>query len=371
MEMSLKLSAGPHTRLSCPVSCLAPAGWEAATLVDDDRDVVVPCQVDAGRLAWVVDELKAGTERLYSLHRRPSPEPERVRVEQGDGRITVLLGTEPWAVYHHGAEWVRPFLNPVIGPTGVSMVRELFDEEDPPEHDHIHHRGILVAHGLVNGTDNWSEVRAHGRQVHSNVDALVSGPVFGRIAVTNDWQSAEAEHVVTEKRVMTFWGLRDKVRLLDVEVTFEADANEVVFGDTKEGGILSVRMPTPLRVDRGGTMCNAYGGMGEQECWGKRAPWCDVSGELEGEPVGLAVFDHPSNFRHPTYWHIRDYGLFAANPFGLAHFYGDKTRDGSFTLGKGDTITFSYRVMLHQGSANAAGVSETYHNFANPPRLAE
>jgi len=47
----------------------------------------------------------------------------------------------------------------------------------------------------------------------------------------------------------------------------------------------------------------------------KHADWCDYYGSIGGKTVGIAMFDHPSNPRHPTTWHVRDYGLFAANPF--------------------------------------------------------
>ena len=45
-----------------------------------------------------------------------------------------------------------------------------------------------------------------------------------------------------------------------------------------------------------------------------------LSGVVEGDSVAIAILDHPQNVGFPTYWHARDYGLFAANPFGQAVF---------------------------------------------------
>ena len=75
----------------------------------------------------------------------------------------------------------------------------------------------------------------------------------------------------------------------------------------------------------------------------------DYSGTLDGKPVGIAIFDHPRNPKHPTFWHARDYGLFAANPFGEHDFLRDKTRDGSETLRPGESLRFRFRVLIHPG----------------------
>jgi len=141
----------------------------------------------------------------------------------------------------------------------------------------------------------------------------------------------------------------------------------VLFGDTKEGGTLSVRVAESLEVQETGTLVNSYGGVTEREVWGKRAQWCDYSGLLEGRVVGLAVFDHPSNFRHPVWWHARNYGLMTANLFGLSYFTGDKSQRGDFTLKKGETLALRYRVYVHAGDACEAAVGAKYHDFANPP----
>lgn len=126
-----------------------------------------------------------------------------------------------------------------------------------------------------------------------------------------------------------------------------------------------------MRGDRQGKIKNAYGAIGEKECWGKRAPWCDYSGPLEGEMAGLAVFDHPGNLRYPGYWHVRDYGLMTANPFALSYYYNDKSRDGSHTLERNRELKFSYRVYIHRQDAQEGKVAEAFHNYLNPPEIEE
>jgi hypothetical protein len=111
-------------------------------------------------------------------------------------------------------------------------------------------------------------------------------------------------------------------------------------------------------------MINAEGKTGMKEVWGKASPWVDYSGTLDGEALGVAILDHPKSFRHPTYWHARDYGLFAANAFGLHDFFNDKTKDGSHTLEPGQGIRFLYRVIIHPGDAESAGIAKHFAEFA-------
>ena len=46
-----------------------------------------------------------------------------------------------------------------------------------------------------------------------------------------------------------------------------------------------------------------------------------ISPDSAGTPQVVTLMDHPSNLRHPTWWHARDYGFMAANPFGRAAFH--------------------------------------------------
>jgi hypothetical protein len=78
----------------------------------------------------------------------------------------------------------------------------------------------------------------------------------------------------------------------------------------------------------------------------------------------VAILEHPSNPRHPTYWHSRAYGLFAANPFGVRDFTGDKTKDGSLTIEPGQSVRFRYRVVIHPGDVKAANIAALYQKYA-------
>ena len=110
-------------------------------------------------------------------------------------------------------------------------------------------------------------------------------------------------------------------------------------------------------------MISSQGGVGEEQIWGKPAHWVDYTGSFEGKIIGIAILDHPSNFRHPTYWHARGYGLFAANPFGEHDFFADPERDGSVTLAPGENLTLRYRVIIHPGTPDDARIVERYQKY--------
>lgn len=370
MKKNITVKAGFHQRDVCPVSYYIGEEFEKIRLIDLSKGEELPSQIEKGFLSWTVEDLEAGNEREYLISDDEGQEFSKVELKKMEGIVDVEIDGNLFTTYRFGEDVVRPFLNPVIGPNGNSLTRELFDKTQQPDHDHIHHRGILVAHGDVNGVDNWGEEEEHGFIRHNSFKGVISGQVYGKIVVENSWVSKEEKKALTEIREMKFYNLQ-KCGIIDFKIVFQATEGDVFFGDTKEGGILSVRLATPMRADRQGRIENAYGAIGEQESWGKRSHWCDYSGPLNGEVVGLAVFDHPGNFRYPGYWHVRDYGLMTSNPFALSDYYNDKSRDGSHTLGRGGELRFSYRVYIHRQAAKEGKVAEAFHNYINSPEIEE
>jgi hypothetical protein len=192
---------------------------------------------------------------------------------------------------------------------------------------------------------------------------------MGGLQATGDWVTAKGQPILEERVCICTYALPEGLRLIDWDITWAAAYGGVFFGDTKEAGTLSVRVNEQLEGRHTGLITNAYGGVTENETWGKRAPWCDYSGEVDGRKVGLAIFDHPDNLRYPTYWHVRDYGLFTANQWGLHDFTGDWSQRGDYALPKGQQLRFKFRVCIHEGGVTEANVAERFHDWANPPTV--
>jgi hypothetical protein len=164
-----------------------------------------------------------------------------------------------------------------------------------------------------------------------------------------------------ETQSFTFQG-DAHIRIVDCEFVLYATAGPLDIGDTKEGSF-GIRLAPELSAphDR---MINSNGAEGEKAIWGQRADWVDYSGTVAGQQVGVAVFDHPKSFRHPTTWHARAYGLLAANPFGLREFTRDDNRDGAWTIREGKSATFRYRVLIHEGDFPPSRIREAYATYA-------
>lgn len=361
---AIRVHAGHHRRILCPVRVPWQSDETPGSVAIGNSLAAAQC--DGSDLFFLAGPLDAGEIGEYTPV--DSPEVGGVRLEEEGGRIRVTIDGEEFTSYNYDGVPARPYFWPVLAPGGIPVTRAYPMQKDVPgeTQDHPHHRSMYFAFGSVNGADNWSEEAGHGYTIHRSLDEVVSGPVFGRFVTTSDWTDRDRRRVLEQRASVTFWRGDGERRIMDVDLRLTATDGDVRFGDTKEGGLITIRVASSMDVPRGGRITNAYGGIDEPETWGHAAHWCDYSGVVDGRPVGIAVMDHPVSFRHPTYWHVRDYGLMGANPFAL----GDYTRgekDGSHLLKAGETLRFHYRVLVHRGHAESADVRGQYLNFVAPP----
>lgn len=291
-------------------------------------------------------------------------------VERSDRGAEVRIDGELFAGYltHSGH---LPAVWPIIGPTGKPMTRswpcgpKVAGEPD----DHPHHHSLWFTHGDVNGIDFWTDPRRTRQDVQIKHRDFVTAESLGstaKIVTQNDW-IANGKKVCEDERTLVF-GAEPDVRWIDFTVTITASEEDVAFGNTKEGSF-GVRTNGPLTVDskKGARLVNNRE-QANGDSWGKFANWIDDYGPVDGEQVGIAILSHPNNFRHPTRWHIRTYGLLAANPFGERDFPNDDAsfgKQGTFTLPKGDQLTLRYRVLFHRGGPEEADIAEAYERFAS------
>ena len=367
------LKAGSHARLNVPVSlfCEVPSPDEELSVVELTTGKQFPATIYGGKLTFVPEGARPESEHTYEVRvGGMNPEPVvAIEKEEGQDALDIRIYDKLFSTYHYSKEYKKPFLWPVIAEGDVGITRDFPMGEKDLTDDHPHHKSFYVAYGNVNGVDCWGEGENSGFQVTQDVK-WGSGQAYGWITATNLWQSKEHETVLTERREYRFYAGPEKARLVDVEVTFEATHGDVLFGDTKEGGIVTVRMRDTMTEEEGGTITNAEGGVGAGACWGKPAAWCDYSAPVDDVGVrGIAIFDHPTNLRAPTRWHVRDYGLMGANCFGLSHFVGEGA-NGDYLLKAGDTLTFKYRVYVHSGDVKEAAVAGRYADYAAPPEVA-
>jgi hypothetical protein len=297
-----------------------------------------------------------------------------VKLESLSDRVRVEIGGHLFTEYiFKGSN--RPYLYPVLMPDGVSLVRDYPMKTSPGEEtDHRWHRSLWFAHP-VNDMDFWNGSSSglkipNGTIVHDGILEAAGGGV-GLIRSRERWLSHKEDLVCTTETVIRLRGTSEW-RMIDYEVTFQAGPEKpLVMLDTKEG-TMAIRLAQWMTLPHSYQGRNVPGeghyvtstGLRDAAVWGKRAAWCDAHAPYQGRTYGVAIFDHPKNPRHPTWWMARDYGLFAANPFGQHDFENlSDVHAGDYTIPAGGSLTLRYRFLFHYGDEQAAKIAGRYGEY--------
>lgn len=375
-SVQVTATACDYSEVPFTLELATPCEFATITLRQTAPQAEVPCQFvktnGKVRITWLIRDLKKGTSRTYQIRfdAEPSPTAQGVVVQESKeikGGFDVLIDGALFTTYHT-ADVPRPFCYPVIGPTGRSITRHFPMKKLAGEStDHPHHRSFWIAFEPVNQVNFWTDSPKSGKIMHRSFESKISGPVFGLIRASNDWVAPDGKKICEDTRELRVYRLTHG-RLFDFEIIFRATEGPLTFGDSKEG-MFAFRVADSMRLKGGGGHIENSRGDKDGTTWGKQAEWCDYYGPVDGDIVGIAVLDHPSNLRHPTFWHVRDYGLFAANPFGLRAFTRDKTKDGSYTVPVGSTLSFRYRVYLHRGTTAEAKIADLWTTYTHLPKV--
>jgi hypothetical protein len=283
-----------------------------------------------------------------------------------NGHVHVEVDGKPFTDFYYGPDAPKPYLHPLRSASGKIVTRGFPMEKIPGESTtDQHHRGVWLGYKDVNGVDFWQnefsyQSKTAGKVVTRSIGDLKSGKDRGSLRGIFAWLSPSGEPMLEETRTMVFRG-DARLRIVDVDITLNALV-DTVFGDSKDGAF-SVRLAEPLTEKNSGTIVNSEGGRKMEQTWGKQASWVDYRGELDGEKLGVVLFEHPESFHHPSRWHVRDYGLLAVNPFGSNAF--DKQAGLEKTaLAKGQSLRLRYRIVVHPAMDSGA-IEKLYREYAS------
>ena len=110
---------------------------------------------------------------------------------------------------------------------------------------------------------------------------------------------------------------------------------------------LGIRVATPIAARQGGQILDSEGRKNERNVWGRQALWCDYRGTIQGQRVGITLMPDPANFRR-CWYHARDYGFLAANPFGRNPLTGGAK--SKVIVKAGDPFRLRYGVLIHSAA---------------------
>jgi hypothetical protein len=305
----------------------------------------------------------------------PAGAPDITVVRQdADKRVDVLFDGQPFASLRFTDDVKKPVLFPVRTARGTIITRGWPLEPRPDEAtDHKHHVGYWLNYGDVNGVDFWGNSGGGGNKGSVQLRAVQTargGKGRGDVAIAADWVKPDGSVVLREATTFTFSGGRDR-RVVDRATTLTAASGPVAMPDNKEG-MLGLRVARALEHpgDKNPSGTGRYRsseGIEGEAVWGTRGRWLMLTGTLDGgEPVTIAIFDHPKNVGFPTYWHARPWGLFAANPLGQKVFSKGKQVLGYAIPAKG-TTRFQYRLLILSRHAKPDEVEAEYQRWARGP----
>jgi hypothetical protein len=316
----------------------------------------------------------------------------RVVVDEAQRRVNITVDGQPFTSYQWPTSLKKPVLYPLVAPGGTVVTRDYPLAVRAGERvDHPHHAGVWFDYGDVNGFDFWNNSDAIEPENRSKMGSIqqekilsaTSGRDKGELVVESVWTAGSGEKILDDTTRYVF-STRGDARVIDQITTLKA-LDHIVFHDDKEG-LLGIRVaswlesPTekggvfrdangkPTQVDdtgsagASGVYLTSEGNRGDQ-AWGTRGRWCTLTGLTENKTIAIAILDHPGNPGYPTYWHARGYGLFAANPLGRKIF--DPSQAAlNYTLDKGKTVTFRYRVLLYPHAVTPEEMNQQADVFA-------
>jgi len=315
-----------------------------------------------------------------------------VKVNEASQRVDVTIDGKPFTSYIWPSTLKKPVLYPIRTAKGTLVTRGFPLDPRPGERvDHPHHVGLWLNHGNVNGLDFWNNSDAikkedapkMGTIFHRRIVEATSGADSGRLVVETAWMTPDNKELLKETTTFVFRGGAD-ARTIDRTTTLTALDQKVTFKDSKEA-FLGMRMTreleqpaekpevftdasgrataVPILDNKGvtGKYVSSEGKEGDA-VWSTRGKWTLLGGTINGEPVTVAILDHPSNVGYPTHWHARGYGLFAANPLGDKEFNELKSFD--YVLDAGKSVTFKYRVLILSAAPSTERIERESTAFA-------
>ncbi len=313
------------------------------------------------------------TEQNVVKPRSAAVKAPTVKFVQGDNKIDVMIDGKPFTSYLYENQLTKPALFPVYTPSGI-MVNRAYPlmKVEGESTDHLHHTGIFFGYGEVGDNDFWREPNRMLPQIkHIKVTEMAGGIGAGKLSTVMHWIDKKDQVLLEEKRDMVFQAAENEYAV-DFSIDLTAQHTKVVFNDTKEG-MFAIRVADWLRENASGkyagtgTYLSSDGDRTEKNIWGKRARWVCLQGQKDGKTIGVAILNHPSSVNYPTYWMVRAYGLFSADPLGQYVFEKKRNPESAkpfqLTLEPGETAHFRFLIIVYEGPKTKEQLEQRFEQF--------
>ena len=236
----------------------------------------------------------------------------------------------------------KPYVEKLFTPSGVNVLR------DAPS-DHLHHHGLMFA-VRVNGVNFWEERPESGKQEHVSDER--EKDVTDSFKEKLRWTGPDEGSIqLEETRTIVRYSEAGITLLTWQSAMHGLDGNPApTYTGTNYNG-LGMRFLESM--DKDGTFFNAAGGTGVAGTNVTKSNWCAYTASADGKLVTVAMFDHPTNERHPATWYTMD------TPF--AYLSATLALDTE-SLQKAD-LTLTYGVAAWDGTKTKENVEEVYQRW--------
>lgn len=286
---------------------------------------------------------------------------DSLQVVAEHGTVTVRRADREVLVYQSAPNPYKVYVRSLTTPAGIQILR------DSP-HDHIHHRSLMFAVGVDN-VDFWTEAPATrpGKQVPVGQTGSHAQTVDGRwqaaIEQEIEWQDADGRVLMRESRCLRLDGgtLPDATLLVwDSRFRTPPEKPRVELWGRHYFG-LGLRMVSSM--DKGGKVLTATEDAGESVRGTERllaGAWCGYTATVDGDPVTVAMFNHPENGPPATWFTMTGPFAYVSATLGL--------KDEKLALTADAPLRLRYAVVLWDGEKSPEQIAHAYSRWKAEPK---
>ncbi len=370
------VSAGAFDRERSIVTFFAGPGFAKYRGLRDEQNRLIALQIDEnGDATFILNSLPASGTRTFQFV-QDDPSAPVLQIKRDGSRLTISGNASIVSYQAEAGDLPRPsipkifqrggYLHPVYTPGGKIITDDFAT-------NHLHHHGIWMAWTKTEfqgrHPDFWNMGDGKGRVEFVALDKTWSGKVHGGFAARHRFVDSVGGVPVTA--LNETW----KINVYQMAATRGSHRPRYVFDLISTQTCAS---PDPLHLP-----LYHYGGLGFRghELWngkeqthfltsegisdrvqgnGTTGRWCHISGDIDGSRSGIALFNHPANYRSP-----QPMRLHPAEPF----FCYAPQQQGDMEIKPGTPYISRFRFVVQDGEPDRKELDRLWNDYAHPPRV--
>lgn len=378
----VEIDAGPFDRHNVVVTFPSPKAVRSPFWLKRGSEAFVAQSNDDGTATAIVSRLEKDKRHRFEISPTPAATTRGVQilVEHQGQRLEISRRTRSAAerptsrLFSYQAEpgsFPREnikesfrrggYIHPIFAPNG-----KIVTDDFPP--NHIHHHGVWWAWTLTEfqgrKPDFWNMGENKGRVEFAGVEKTWNGPVHGGFRARHQFVDLLAKPPVTalnETWTVTAYATPADDSgswYFDIESRQQcATVDSIRLPEYRYGGI-GLRGNWAWNGKTNVSFVTSEGETDREKGNATRGRWCDMSGLVDGELVGITVLGHPANYRSP-----QPMRLHPTEPF----FNFAPQQAGDMEIKPGEAYVSRYRFLVHNGAANSNLINRVWNDFAHPP----